>query len=99
MPYREVDQLIGLGTIINTDDGTEVGQRRYRLTIWQEMLDAGHGEQIPGLLQIEGHVDLKEHEGFDLVGKNLILKLENGQVLPFFFRESNGRIAARGQLE
>jgi hypothetical protein len=98
MPYREVERLKGMATILRAD-GSEVGRRPYHLTIWQQMLDAG-GEQIPGLFQIEGRIDLQEMEGYSLViAGELILKLEDGRSLPFFFTNNDGRIAARGQLE
>src|SRR5438445_13483605 len=100
MSYREVERLDDWGIIFRAD-GSEVGRRRYHLIIRQHMLDVGRGEKIPGLLQIDGSVDLEEMEGIGLVmaGDELILKLNDGRSLPFFFSNSDGRIAARGRLE
>jgi hypothetical protein len=65
------------------------------------MVDVGGGETVPGLLHIEGTVDLEGMEGTTLViaGDKLVLKLSDGRSLPFFFTDSDGRIAARGRLE
>ena len=100
MSYRELERLDDWGTIARAD-GSEVGRRRYHLVIRQRMIDAGDGTQIPGLLQIDGSVDLEGMEGIELVmaGDELTLRLSDGRSLPFFFSNSDGRIAPRGRLE
>lgn len=99
MSYREVERLDDWGIVLKAD-GSEVGRRRYHLIIRQEIFNVG-GEQIPGLLQIDGIIDLEGMEGMALVmaGDELVLKLNDGRSLPFFFTDSHGRIAARGRLE
>ena len=83
MSYREIERLDDTGTILRAD-GTEIGRRFYHLTIWQEMHDVGGGEQIPGLLQIEGYIELHGHEGMQFVmdGAELILKLNAAVTSP-----------------
>lgn len=100
MAYREVERPNGIG-ILKKSDGTAIGERRYDLVVYQQMHDAGHGEQIPGMKQIEGRIHLEEGEGFDFVIHNaeLILELKDGRSLPFFFTNNNGKIAARGALK
>jgi len=99
MTYREVEQLDGIGTILRAD-GSEVGQRRYHLTVLQRMHDAGRGETIAGMLRVEGRIVLEGFEGMAFVteGSELTLKLEDGRSLPFF-SNSDGRIAPRGGLK
>lgn len=100
MAYREVERLRGSGTISKVD-GTVIGKRSYDLTVSQRMLDAGRGETIPGLFRIRGFIRLHGHEGLSFVTDNaeLVLELEDGRSLPFFFSSSDGEIAARGGLK
>ena len=100
MAYRVIEQLNDVGAILKSD-GSELGERRYHLTVYQDMIDVGHGETIPGLRRIEGRIDLEGREGFTFVFENaeLTLRLRDGRSLPFFFSNSDGRIAARGKFE
>ena len=41
-------------------------------------------------------MQFNDTESFGLVGKSLILTLEDGRKFPFFLQNSNGTIAARG---
>jgi hypothetical protein len=99
MGYKAIERLEGWG-IMRRPDASEIGKRRYHLTVWQHMLDDGRGGEIPGLFSIEGKVQLDGHEGFTLVaeGAELTLTLEDGRTLPFFFSNGDGQIAARGRL-
>jgi hypothetical protein len=53
MSYREVERPTGIG-MVTREDGAQVGMRRYALIVLQQMLDVGRGEQIEGLLQVQG---------------------------------------------
>ena len=97
MPMKKIEELTGTGPVTR-EDGSAVGARHYQLTVWQQQHDDGRGGWIPGLFSVEGHVALEAFEGFKLVGESLILELEDGRRLPFFFSNSDGRIAARGPL-
>lgn len=100
MGYREVERLDDWGIIVKAD-GSEVGRRRYHLTIRRRMIDDGRGGEIPGNLHIDGSIDLEEMEGvrFVAAGDDLILKLNDGRSLPFFFSHDDGRIGVRGPLK
>ena len=95
-----VERLTGEGPVTR-EDGTLIGTRGYDLTIYQKMLDAGGGETIPGLRRIEGRLALEGMEAYTLVAANqkLLLKLDDGRVFPFFVSNSNGAVAAAGNLE
>lgn len=95
---KNVETLNGDGHIA-MEDGSSIGVRAYRLTVWQAQHDDGHGGTIPGLFSIEGYIRLDGNEGFQIADAPLVLELEDGRRLPFFFVGSSGQIAARGRLE
>jgi hypothetical protein len=95
---KRVETLTGHGPI-SKSDGSEIGVRRYRLSVWQDMVSDGQGGSIPGMFSVEGHIDAQGFEGFSLLSESLTLKLEDGRSLPFFFSNSDGQIAARGALK
>lgn len=95
---QKVETLVGEGEI-KRENGTSLGIRAYQLTRWQRIHDDGRGGQIPGLFSIEGHITLNAYEGLELVGESLVLELQDGRALPFFFKNNNGQIAARGALK
>jgi hypothetical protein len=96
---KRIETLAGEGHITR-EDGTRIGIRSYRLTVWQQQLDDGLGGTIPGTRSIEGYVQLIPHEAYQFVtaAAPLILELEDGRTLPFSFIDHNGQIAARGAL-
>jgi Ribbon-helix-helix protein, copG family len=103
MSREVVEQLSGVGEVTRESGGTSLGPRRYRLVVWQEihnvrtMGDAV--SRVEGLRSITGSVELQGHEGLtELVGESLVLQLQDGRRLPFFFRSSDGSIAPRGSL-
>jgi hypothetical protein len=50
---------------------------------------------------VQGRISLDGFEGYKLLSENepLILETEDGRELPFFFQNSDGRIAARGSFK
>jgi hypothetical protein len=94
MGLRIVEKLEGLGTILR-DDGSEVGRKRYHLTVYEEVIDAG-GQEVAGLRRSEGRIDAGD---IFMESAELTLRLQDGRSLPFFFTDAGGRIAARGDLK
>ena len=96
-----VERLSGTGDVQH-EGGAVVGRRRYELVVTREILYAedmaGHSTRIEGLFSIEGSIAAEGFESYSLVGKPLILRLEDGRRFPFFLQHSNGTIAARGAL-
>jgi hypothetical protein len=51
---KKIDRLSGTGTLETTDKKTL--SVRYELHVFREMVQAGPGEELPGFLDIKGHV-------------------------------------------
>ena len=76
------------------DNGEFVRRAGYHLEVLQEVHESPSGD-ILGLQRIEGRVEL-ESADLHLVGKALVLHLEDGRQLDFFYTDSGGTIADRG---
>jgi hypothetical protein len=94
----KIETLAGEGHITR-EDGTSIGIRSYRLTVWQQEPEGARSGTTP-TRSIEGYVQLTPHEAYQLVtaAAPLILELEDGRTLPFSFIDHNGQITARGAL-
>lgn len=67
----------------------------YEIDRYQGM--AGSGMPIPGLLRIEGRVDLgRVADGAALVGSSLTLMLEDGRALGVTLADGQGRVLTEG---
>ena len=97
---KKLERLEG-NCVIHDEERTKIADGRYFLDVFQEMLDAGTtnrgSELIPGLKRIVGKID--DVDAFPLVGDPLVLTLEDGRRLEFFFTDDTGNIASRGDLE
>ena len=92
-----VESPSGTGHLVPKGGGEDV-EVRYRLFVYRKMLDAGNGEYIPGMLQIQGEIYKPGDAIFTIqnVGKYFTLSLEDGRRLDFFFRDQDGSIANNG---
>jgi len=97
MKRERVETLAGNGTVSKAD-GSVIGERAYALTVWADILSDGHGGETPRVTSTEGRISVQGPEGTALLGQNLILELEDGRLLPFFFMDANGKICPRGDL-
>ena len=95
---KKLEDLDGEGELLK-DDGTSLGQRRYTLTVWQDLVDVGNGQTVDGLKSVEGRVAFEGGAAITLMSASLSLKLKDGRTLPFFFTDTTGRIAARGAFQ
>jgi len=69
-------------------------QVRYQLKVFQGM--AGNGMPIPALRTIEGSLDFGDPQASgDLVGAELILKLEDGRQIGITIADADGAICQR----
>ncbi len=93
-----IEQVSGVGDVVD-DDGSPVCRARYNLGVYQETIDVGWGASIPSFENVEGTIDLPEPYAFDLMGKNLVLHLQDGRRLKFFPCDMHGGITPRGGLE
>ena len=88
-----IDACQGVGKIYR-DSGEFVRDAEYDLRILQEVHETPR-EDLPGLEQIEGTVELHEMD-LMLVGEPLVLHLEDGRHLDFLYVDDRGVIASRG---
>ena len=89
-----VEEYAGVGDL--SAQGDVVGQVRYRISRYQGMHDVS-GVPIPGLHRIEGLLDAVRSVDFaPLVGKSLILRLEDGRALGITLAGDDGRVLAEG---
>lgn len=90
---RLVEHYEGFGQLEWRDEPR--GQVRYDISRYQGMSDSGL--PIPGLLRIEGRVDLSAVRGAsELVGEGLTLRLEDGRSLRLTLEDANGRVLTEG---
>ena len=89
-----VEEYAGVGDLSTQSD--VVGQVRYRIARYQGMHDVS-GVPIPGVHRIEGSLDSLHSVDFaPLVGKSLILRLEDGRALGITLAADDGRVLAEG---
>jgi hypothetical protein len=97
--YVDVEQPRGVGQILR-DGKVVVSDVRYRVDVRQKMLDAGHGDEIPGLRNISGALlnAAEAHVTTDLIGVEIELKLEDGRRWPCFIQSSAWNLIGRGDI-
>jgi hypothetical protein len=88
---RVLEQASGVGEVYEGDK--KLGTARYSITVYQEMLDVGRGQEIDGLCEISGLVEAQPPlNGFSLAMKDgpLSLRLTDGRWWDFVVRDSDG---------
>jgi hypothetical protein len=90
--FTLVEQLSGTGDLEN--NGTLLGRVRYSISRYQGML-VGSGMPIPGLHRIEGSTDF-EVTDVSLIGRPLVLRLEDGRALGVMLAARDGRLLSEG---
>jgi len=88
-----IEECRGVGRVCR-DTGEFLRDAEYDLEVLQEIHETRSGD-VPGLKRIEGTVEIGELD-FNLVGEPLVLQLEDGRRLDFFYTDSGGTIANRG---
>ena len=89
-----VEEYAGVGDL--STQGDVVGQVRYRIARYQGMHDVS-GVPVPGVHRIEGSLDALQLLDFaPLVGKSLVLRLEDGRALGITLAGDDGRVLAEG---
>ena len=88
---RHIERMNGRGTV--TSNSGEQVAARYDLDVYQDEIHAGTlvnpGATIPGLKEITGVI-----QPVRFFGENgLLLEMEDGRKLKFFFTDSRGSIA------
>ncbi len=87
---RHVETMRGDGTVTSSDG--EQMPVHYDIEVFQKEIPVGGGETIPGMKSIHGRVSPVCFFG----DGNLMLKMEDGKKMTFFFTDTNGSIAFRG---
>jgi hypothetical protein len=92
---RHVETLRGNGTV--THPNGQSGSVRYRVDVYQAEIPVrtqmGSGT-IPGMKKITGSVEPVHFFGRD----NLVLKMQDGRTLGFFYSDSSGNITGSGGI-
>jgi hypothetical protein len=89
-----VEEYAGVGDLSTQDD--VLGRVRYRIARYQGMHDVS-GVPVPGVHRIEGSLDAVQSVDFaPLVGKSLVLRLEDGRALGITLANDGGRVLAEG---
>ena len=87
-----VEECAGTGDLLLKSQ--VLRQVRYQLKVFQGM--AGNGMPIPALRTIEGALDFGDPQASrDLVGAELILKLEDGRQIGITIADADGGICQR----
>ena len=87
-----MEQSAGTGELVL--NGTVLGRVRYSITRYQGVL-VGSGMPIPGLHRIEGSTDY-EVADVTLIGRPLMLRLEDGRALTVTLAARDGRLLSEG---
>jgi hypothetical protein len=98
---RLVERVSGRGRVLS-EKATPISEGQYDLSVWQDIhrvSTLGGVSTLDGLREIQGSIDLPSQSIRANMGKSLVLELEDGRKLPFFFTHSSGTIAARGNLQ
>jgi len=90
--FKLVEQSSGVGEL--EKDGSVLGQVRYSISRYQGML-VGSGMPIPGLHRLEGSTDF-EVSDVSLIGRPLLLRLEDGRALAVTIAARDGRLLSEG---
>jgi len=90
--FTLVEESAGTGQL-EKKDGNVLGVVRYSISRYQGML-VGSGMPIPGLHRLEGSTDFKADTS--LIGRPLVLRLEDGRALAITLAATDGRILAEG---
>ena len=90
--FKLVEELSGTGGLER--DGALLGTVRYSVSRYQWML-VGSGMPIPGLYRIEGSTDY-EVSDVTLIGRPLVLRLEDGRALAVMLADRGGRLLTEG---
>ena len=89
-----VEEYAGVGDL--STQGDVVGRVRYQIARYQGMHDVS-GVPIPGLHRIEGSLAAVQTVDFArLVGRSLILRMEDGRALGITLANDDGRVLAEG---
>ena len=88
-----IEECRGQGRVC-WENGEFIRDTKYDLQVLQEVHEMP-SEGVPGLKRIEGTIELGELD-LHLVGEPLVLHLEDGRRLDFFYTDLNGTIANRG---
>ena len=90
--FKLVEELSGTGELVK--DGTVLGAVQYSITRYQGFL-VGSGMPIPGLHRIEGSTDYGVAD-VTLIGRPLVLRLEDGRALGVMLADRGGRLLSEG---
>ena len=90
--FTLIEQSSGIGELVQ--DGTVLGHVRYSISRYQGML-VGSGMPIPGLHRLEGSTDY-EVADVSLIGRPLMLRLEDGRALAVTLAARDGRLLSEG---
>lgn len=90
--FKLIEQSSGTGEL--EMDGMVLRQVRYSISRYQGML-VGSGMPIPGLHRLEGSTDF-EVADVTLIGRPLILRLEDGRALAVTLAARDGRLLSEG---
>lgn len=96
--YKAVEHLVGRGQLSDAD--AQHGEFDYEVTIYEGWLADGRGGRIKGIGLIEGSLlGADPNDLFDLLGKDLVLRLEEGRRWRCFLQSSIGRLENAGGFE
>jgi hypothetical protein len=90
--FKLVEDASGTGELVHGD--TVLGRVRYSIRRYQGML-VGSGMPVPGLHRIEGSTDYELADD-SLIGRPLVLRLEDGRALAVTFAARDGRLFSEG---
>jgi hypothetical protein len=89
--FKLVEEAAGTGQL--EKDGNTLSIVRYSFSRYQGML-VGSGMPVPGLHRLEGFTDFNADTS--LIGRPLVLRLEDGRALGITLATADGRILAEG---
>ena len=92
--HETLETRVGKGQVHDTN-GKLIGDADYDLHVFREVHDEPGG-QTHGHEDIEGTVS--GIDALSRVGEPLVLTLEDGRKLDFYFEDSTGIIIARGDI-
>ena len=90
--FKLVEELSGTGGL--EKDGAALSAVRYSVSRYQGFL-VGSGMPIPGLHRLEGSTDY-EVSDVTLIGRPLVLRLEDGRALAVILADRGGRLLNEG---
>jgi hypothetical protein len=90
--FKLVEESAGAGQLLK--DGILLGDVRYSISRYQGVL-VGSGMPIPGLHRLEGSTDFAAADA-SLIGRPLVLRLEDGRAVAVTLASSDGRLLSEG---